>query len=81
MNLFFYKEKLSYGLYIKQQIFEDVKAALDLWLGISNLDCFEEGECSPLSDSIMILLYNIIDLLQLKVYFASLIIFVSVVVA
>ncbi|KAJ1434987.1 SEPARIN core domain [Sesbania bispinosa] len=47
-------------------IFEDVKAALSLWLSTSCLDHFEEGECSALSDSIMILLYNIIDLLQLK---------------
>ncbi|XP_058760955.1 separase-like [Vicia villosa] len=49
-----------------KQIFEDVKAALDLWLDISCLDCFEEGGCSALSDRIMILLYNIIDLLHLK---------------
>ncbi|XP_058750289.1 separase-like isoform X2 [Vicia villosa] len=49
-----------------EQIFEDVKAALDLWLDISSMDCFEEGGCSALSDSIMILLYNIIDLLHLK---------------
>ncbi|MED6119530.1 hypothetical protein PIB30_012720 [Stylosanthes scabra] len=48
-----------------KQIFEDVKTTLDLWLGISTLDCFEDGDCS-LSDSIMILLYNIIDLMQLK---------------
>ncbi|XP_061337166.1 separase [Gastrolobium bilobum] len=60
------KHILSWFLYIKQQIFEDVKAALDLWLSISNLDPFEEGECSALSDSMMILLYNIFDLLQLK---------------
>ncbi|KAI5448524.1 hypothetical protein KIW84_015801 [Lathyrus oleraceus] len=49
-----------------EQIFEDVKAALGLWLDISSLDCFEEGGCSALPDSIMILLYNIIDLLHLK---------------
>ncbi|KAG4399168.1 hypothetical protein GLYMA_08G184200v4 [Glycine max] len=50
----------------KQQIFEDVKAALDLWLNISHLNHFEEGDCSALSDNIMILLYNVVDLLQLK---------------
>lgn len=66
------------GLYTKQQIFEDVKAALDLWLSISHLNRFEEGDSSALSDNIMILLYNVVDLLQLKVRF-PLIIFVSVV--
>ncbi|RDX78338.1 Separase, partial [Mucuna pruriens] len=35
-----------------KQIFEDVKAALDLWLSISHLNCFEEGGCSAVSDSI-----------------------------
>lgn len=60
-----------FWLCIKQQIFEDVKAALGLWLDISSLDCFEEGGCSALPDSIMILLYNIIDLLHLKVCFSS----------
>ncbi|CAJ1963611.1 unnamed protein product [Sphenostylis stenocarpa] len=54
------------GLYTKQQIFEDVKAALDIWLSNSHLNHLEEGDCSALSDSLMILLYNIIDLLQLK---------------
>ncbi|KAK7246827.1 hypothetical protein RIF29_41697 [Crotalaria pallida] len=49
-----------------KKIFEDLKAALDLWLNMSLLDCFEEGECSALSDNMMILLYNIIDLIQLK---------------
>ncbi|KAL1336318.1 hypothetical protein HN51_030706 [Arachis hypogaea] len=48
-----------------KQIFEDVKATLDLWLGISPLGCFEDGDCY-LPDSIMILLCNIIDLIQLK---------------
>lgn len=66
------------GLYTKQQIFEDVKAALDLWLSISHLNRFEEGDSSALSDNIMILLYNVVDLLQLKVRF-PLIILVSVV--
>ncbi|XP_014518647.1 separase isoform X1 [Vigna radiata var. radiata] len=49
-----------------KQIFEDVKAALDLWLSTSHLNHLEEGDCSALSDSLMILLYNIVDLLQLK---------------
>ncbi|KHN33472.1 Separin [Glycine soja] len=49
-----------------KQIFEDVKAALDLWLSISHLNRFEEGDSSALSDNIMILLYNVVDLLQLK---------------
>ncbi|TKY71312.1 Separase protein [Spatholobus suberectus] len=49
-----------------KQIFEDVKAALDLWLSISQLNLYEEGDCSALSDSTMILLYNVVDLLQLK---------------
>ncbi|XP_012569077.1 separase isoform X2 [Cicer arietinum] len=49
-----------------EQTFEDVKAALDLWLEMFCVDCFEEGECFPLCDSIVILLYNIIDLLYLK---------------
>ncbi|WJX81047.1 separase [Trifolium repens] len=49
-----------------KQIFKDVKAALDLWLEIYSVNCFEEGECFALFDNIMILLYNIIDLLQLK---------------
>ncbi|MED6157431.1 hypothetical protein PIB30_023002 [Stylosanthes scabra] len=56
-----------------KQIFEDVKTTLDLWLGISTLDCFEDGDCSP-CDSIMILFYNIIDLMQLKVRFTSFVI-------
>ncbi|KAK7302457.1 hypothetical protein RJT34_13347 [Clitoria ternatea] len=49
-----------------KQIFEDVKAALDLWLSIPDLNGFKEGDCSALCDSIMVLLYNIVDLLQLK---------------
>lgn len=61
--------KAYLALYTKQQIFEDVKAALDLWLSTSHLNHLEEGDCSALSDSLMILLYNIVDLLQLKVRF------------
>ncbi|KAK7412084.1 hypothetical protein VNO78_03531 [Psophocarpus tetragonolobus] len=49
-----------------KQIFQDLKAAIDLWLSISHLNHFEKGDCSVLSGSIMILLYNIVDLLQLK---------------
>ncbi|KAK8469090.1 hypothetical protein PHAVU_006G212401 [Phaseolus vulgaris] len=49
-----------------KQIFEDVKAALDLWLSTSHLNHLEEGDCSALSDSLMILFYNIVDLVQLK---------------
>ncbi|XP_020220359.1 separase isoform X1 [Cajanus cajan] len=49
-----------------KQIFEDVKAALDLWSNISHLNHFREEDCSASSDNIMILLYNIVDLLQLK---------------
>jgi len=64
-------KKAYLWLYLKQQIFEDVKAALDLWLCISCLDHFEEGEYSALFDNIIILLYNIIDLLHLKVCFSS----------
>lgn len=78
LNKFILLKNAYLGLYTKQQIFEDVKAALDLWLNISHLNHFEEGDCSALSDNIMILLYNVVDLLQLKVRF-PLIILVSVV--
>lgn len=43
-----------------EQIFEDVKAALDLWLSPSNLNRFEEGDSSVISDCTVIVLYNII---------------------
>lgn len=51
---------------------------MDLWLSTSHLNHLEEGDCSALSDSLMILFYNIVDLVQLKVRF-PLIILVSVV--
>ncbi|KAF7803655.1 separase isoform X2 [Senna tora] len=54
------------SLYIEQKIFEDVKAGLNLWLSFYIPDCCDKGECSELSDNVMILLYNIIDLSQLK---------------
>ncbi|KAI4296272.1 hypothetical protein L6164_036245 [Bauhinia variegata] len=48
------------------EIFQDIKEALNLWLSIPVPDNYEEEGCSVLSDNILVLLYNIIDLLQLK---------------
>ena len=60
-----------------QQIFGDVKAALNIWMSFSISDCCEKGGGSALSENIIILLYNIIDLIQLKVCLSSLRTFVS----
>ncbi|KAI9087156.1 hypothetical protein K1719_030791 [Acacia pycnantha] len=49
-----------------KKIFEDVRAALNLWLSFYTPDCCDKEEGSAFSDNIMILLYNIIDILQLK---------------
>ncbi|KAL4372623.1 hypothetical protein AHAS_Ahas05G0000300 [Arachis hypogaea] len=48
------------------RISEDVESALDLWLDISRFDFPEDRERSQPFDSIMVLLYNTIDLVQLK---------------
>ncbi|XP_054803798.1 separase isoform X2 [Prosopis cineraria] len=49
-----------------QKIFEDVKEALNLFLSFYILDCCDKEEGFALSDNTVILLYNMIDLLQLK---------------
>lgn len=42
--------------------------ALKLWLSITTPDCFAaEDKCYVVSENMIILLYNIIDLLSLKV--------------
>jgi len=56
--------KAYFGLYPNQQIFEHVKAALDIWLSTSHLNHLEEEDCFALSESLMILFYNIVDLLN-----------------
>ncbi|KAJ6942111.1 separase [Populus alba x Populus x berolinensis] len=50
-----------------KQVFQDIKAALDLWLSIPILDygiAYDEGIMSP--DSALLFLYNIVDLLAMK---------------
>ncbi|KAJ4836891.1 hypothetical protein Tsubulata_046816 [Turnera subulata] len=50
-----------------KQVFEDIRAALDLWLKIPVLDCdLVNEESSRLPDHMLVLLYSIIDLLSLK---------------
>ncbi|XP_061982544.1 separase [Populus nigra] len=50
-----------------KQVFQDIKAALDLWLSIPIPDygiAYDEGIMSP--DSALLFLYNIVDLLAMK---------------
>lgn len=57
-------------VFVKQQIFQDINAALNLWLSISIPDhCSADDPCSMVPENTMILLYNIIDLLSMKVCF------------
>ncbi|XP_040366322.1 separase isoform X3 [Rosa chinensis] len=56
-----------------EKMFQDIRAALDAWLGISTTDmCSPDDNCSPddkclmVSENTMMLLYNIIDLLSIK---------------
>lgn len=49
-------------------MFQDIRAALDAWLGISTIDmCSPDDKCFMVSESTMTLLYNIFDLLSIKV--------------
>ncbi|XP_059463278.1 separase isoform X5 [Corylus avellana] len=50
-----------------KQIFQDINAALNLWLSISIPDhCSADEPCSMVPENTMLLLYNIIDLLSMK---------------
>lgn len=52
----------------KQQILEDITTALNLWLSISTQDFFSTGDkYFTMSENVMLLIYNIIDLLSMKV--------------
>lgn len=52
----------------EQQVLEDISSAINLWLGISTRNnCSPDDKCSMVSESIMLLLYNAIDLLSIKV--------------
>lgn len=56
------------GFCYKQKVFQDIRAALDIWLGISTTDkCSPDDKCFMVSENTMMLLYNIIDLLSIKV--------------
>uniref|UniRef100_A0A6N2KFI9 Uncharacterized protein n=1 Tax=Salix viminalis TaxID=40686 RepID=A0A6N2KFI9_SALVM len=51
------------GTKLKGQVFQDIKAALDLWLSIPIPDygiAYDEGIMSP--DSALLFLYNTVDL-------------------
>nr|XP_011462140.1 PREDICTED: separase [Fragaria vesca subsp. vesca] len=51
-----------------EKMFQDIRAALDAWLGISTIDmCSPDDKCFMVSESTMTLLYNIFDLLSIKV--------------
>jgi separase len=61
--------KCLLGFPYNQQVFQDIKAALDLWLSIPIPDygiVYDEGIMSP--DSALLFLYNIVDLLAMKVF-------------
>ncbi|KAL5564053.1 hypothetical protein UlMin_033800 [Ulmus minor] len=50
-----------------KQVFQDINMALNLWLSITTPDHFSaEDKLLKMSENMMILLYNIIDLLSLK---------------
>lgn len=52
----------------EQQVLEDISSAINLWLGISTPNnCSPDDKCSMVSENIMLLLYNVIDLLSIKV--------------
>lgn len=54
-------------------MFQDIRAALDIWLGISTTDkCSPDDKCFMVSENTMMLLYNIIDLLSIKVCLSTL---------
>jgi len=59
----------AFLFYIKQTIFEDLKAALNLWQEIYEVDSIAEGALE-LQTSTIILILNVIDLSQLKVIFS-----------
>ncbi|PON60261.1 Peptidase C50, separase [Parasponia andersonii] len=50
-----------------KHVLEDIRMALNLWLSITSPDCFSaEDKCFGVSENMMILLYNINDLLSVK---------------
>ncbi|CAL8997984.1 unnamed protein product [Prunus brigantina] len=50
-----------------KQVLEDISSAINLWLGISTPNnCSPDDKCSMVSENIMLLLYNVIDLLSIK---------------
>ena len=59
---------LILGFDHKQQVYQDICAALDLWLSIFNPDCcFVDDEFKMVLGNTLPLLYNILDLLSMKV--------------
>ena len=52
---------------------QDIGAALNLWLSISIPDHGSANDCNMFSGNTMLLLYNIVDLLAMKVIFVELI--------
>ncbi|RXH92374.1 hypothetical protein DVH24_033270 [Malus domestica] len=51
-----------------KRVLEDISAAINLWLGISTPDnCSRADKCSMLSENTILLLYNVIDLLSIKI--------------
>lgn len=54
----------------KQRVLQDIRAALNLWLSIHIPECSSTADQHDLlSKNTMLLLYNIVDLLSLKVSF------------
>lgn len=52
----------------KQQVYQDICVALDFWSGIFVPDsCFVDDEFKMVSGNTLPLLYNILDLLSIKV--------------
>lgn len=64
LSTFLFTECLL-GFTCKQQVIEDIGAALNLWLSISI--CFESDRCNMVSENTILLLYNVVDLLSVKV--------------
>lgn len=51
-----------------QRIFEDITSALNLWLSIFTSDHFSaDNNYFTMSENVMLLVYNIIDLMSMKV--------------